>query len=101
MEDAMSHALATVRHHGRRPSVTPGGRLKNRRSREAATDNPVPMVAAHAATTICRPFRAGWKANSVSWGLRPRLSICRRFAARYSYHSRPSILGLAPERGYL
>ena len=78
----MSHALATVRHDGRRPSVTPGTRSgKNFISREAATDNPRLIAAAHAAATIYRPFRAGGNGPLGSWGSRPRLLIYRAFGA--------------------
>ena len=53
----MSHALATVRHDGRRPSVTPGIRHeKNSLSREAATDNRKTVTAADAAAMIFRPL---------------------------------------------
>ena len=79
----MSHALATVRHDGRRPSVTPGTRSgENFTSREAATDGSRVMAAAHAAVAICRPSRAAGNGALGSWGSRPRLLICRAFGAR-------------------
>ena len=65
----MSHALATVRHDGRRPSVTPGSRYgKNKISREAATDNQKIMAVAHAAAAICRPSRAQGFLSPTTWG---------------------------------
>jgi hypothetical protein len=77
----MSHALVAVRHDGRRPSVTPGLKVEKSKKPRSGDRQLAPMVAAHAATAICRPFRAGREIASVSWGSRPRLSICRRFAA--------------------
>ncbi len=92
----MSHALATVRHDGRRPSVTPGPRSGKRpTSREAATDNPRVTAAAHAAAAICRPFRAGGNGALVSWGSRPRLWICRAFGARSQPNPHDSLPGIS------
>jgi hypothetical protein len=77
----MSHALATVRHDGRRPSVTPGTRWEKTTSREAATDNRKMMAAAHAAAAICRPSRAPEFGSAHDLGLAPQainLSRLRR-----------------------
>ena len=67
----MSHALATVRHDGRRPSVTPGtGAEKSRRSREAAKDKWSDDGSRLTARPQCVASITGSE-RSLSWGSAP------------------------------
>jgi hypothetical protein len=55
----MSHALATVRHDGQRPSVTPGGGCpKKTQSPEGATDCGCGVNRGYHFLIVCRRFAA-------------------------------------------
>ena len=84
----MSHALATVRHDGRRPSVTPGTPCRKKStSREAATDNRKIMAAVHAAASICRPFRAPENCDAHHLGLTPQAMNLSRLRRSIAFQS--------------
>ena len=108
----MSHALATVRHDGRRPSVTPGTRYeKIIPSREAATDDQTRMAAAHAAAAICRPLGARQFRNILILGLltaggrrdahSPGCGRCRTRCRDSGSTRSPAERGFTPQANYL
>ena len=55
---AIGHSLATVRHDGRRPSVTPGNQSTITASPEGATDCGCGVSRSHQPLLVCRRFAA-------------------------------------------
>ena len=55
---AIGHSLATVRHDGRRPSVTPGNQSTMTASPEGATDCGCGVSRSHQPLLVCRRFPA-------------------------------------------